>query len=56
MPTKKMTLDEWKADAQKRLDAFVENWRQENAKNPKHWPIAMAPGEWDEQFRITESI
>ncbi len=46
-----MTILEWSSEEKKRIDRFVDSWREGNTQNPEHFPNEMPEGEWDEQYR-----
>ncbi len=46
-----MTIDEWYQIELDDLANFVQNWKDENARDPDTWPLDMPQGEWDEQNR-----
>jgi hypothetical protein len=55
MTQKEITLDEFIAEQKSELDKFAAEWRENQAKEPQHWPERMPLGEWDEQLRAFDS-
>jgi hypothetical protein len=45
-----MKLEEFIEEEKKSLQIFEAWWRAENKKNPKHFPLEMETGDWDEQY------
>lgn len=45
-----VSIDAFQQDLQTELKVFVENWLEENGRDPEGWPLKMPLGEWWEQF------
>lgn len=52
MTKNEMHLTKFIAEEQVELAKFERWWREEHSKNPDHFPLTMAPGEWWEQFMM----
>jgi hypothetical protein len=47
-----MTFEEYIREMRHKLDEFERNWKFKNSLHPKHYPMDMGGGDWDEQFDI----
>jgi len=47
----KMDLERWIIEKRKSLDRFYAFYVTEHEKTPENFPLKLAPGEWDEQYR-----
>lgn len=53
-----MTLDDWLDEERRRLVQFEQYWRDRARlkENEKMFPMNMAAGEWDEQYRAYTEV
>lgn len=51
-----MTLQEFITQQYETIDSFKRHWDHQSAINPDTYPMAMDPGEWDEQFTTYDGI
>jgi len=47
-----MTIDEYVKEQKEALDKFKVMWGNGVKDAPDYFPVALTPGEWDEQFQI----
>lgn len=45
-----ITLEQFYKEEQSRILAFKMWWMKNHHINPEHFPLEMAPGEWDAQI------
>ena len=47
-----ITLTRFVHEMHEHMKRFEEHYRKQHEKNPEHWPLVMAPGDWDEQLML----
>ncbi len=47
-----MTLYNFVNETRRSITMFLEEWVENNEKNPEHYPIEMDEPDWDEQFHL----
>ena len=50
------TIEEWAKWEREEIDRFVSYWESRMKEDPATYPAAVPDGEFDEQYRIYESI
>ena len=45
-----MTLEEFVAECKTDADRFHKQWLEGASREPNHYPKALEPGEWHEQY------
>lgn len=52
---KEIGIDDFVEMVKRRLDEWVKDYKMNNEKSPKYWPLNRRESEWDEDFGFWEN-